>query len=53
MLFELGRHGGYILASYAAAVLILGALIFGAIHANRKARAALRDLEGRSGGGAA
>lgn len=45
MLPELGRHGGYILASYAAALVILGGLIVASIAANRAARRALDRLE--------
>jgi heme exporter protein CcmD len=45
MLPELGRHGGYILASYAAAFIVLGGLIIASIAANRSARRALDRLE--------
>jgi heme exporter protein CcmD len=41
-MFEFGRHGGYILASYAAATIIIGALIAMTVIAYRKAQARLR-----------
>jgi heme exporter protein CcmD len=45
MLFDLGRHGGYILASYTAFALIMGGVIVSSIVANRRAKAALARLE--------
>jgi heme exporter protein CcmD len=45
MLFDLGRHGGYILASYAAFAVIIGGLIAASIASNRRARTALSRLE--------
>jgi heme exporter protein CcmD len=45
MLFDLGRHGGYILASYIAAFVILGGLIVASVRANRAARRQLEKLE--------
>jgi heme exporter protein CcmD len=41
MIFELGRHGGYILASYAAALVIMGALVVQTIAGYRRAKARL------------
>jgi heme exporter protein CcmD len=41
MMGELGRHAGYILASYAAAAVILGALIVQSLAAHRRAKARL------------
>jgi heme exporter protein CcmD len=38
---ELGRHAGYIIASYAAAILIIGVLVAQSIAAYRGARARL------------
>lgn len=41
-MFELGRHGGFILASYAATALIMGGLILVTVMAYRRAQARLR-----------
>jgi heme exporter protein CcmD len=38
---ELGRHAGYIIASYAAAVMIVGVLVAQSISAYRSMRARL------------
>jgi heme exporter protein CcmD len=42
MMPELGRHGGYILASYAVTVLIIGALIALTVISYRRAQTRLR-----------
>jgi heme exporter protein CcmD len=39
---DLGRHGGYILASYTATALIIGGLIIMTVIAYRRAQARLR-----------
>jgi heme exporter protein CcmD len=44
-MIELGRHGGYILASYAAAAVIFGAIIVQTILAFRQARRRLAALD--------
>jgi heme exporter protein CcmD len=44
-MIELGRHGGFILASYGAAVVILGALIALTVLRFRAARRRLQGLE--------
>jgi heme exporter protein CcmD len=41
-MFELGRHGGYIIASYAATAVIIGALIAMTVMSYRRAQARLR-----------
>jgi heme exporter protein CcmD len=43
-MFELGRHGGYILASYAAAAVIMGLLVALTVTAYRRAQARLRAM---------
>jgi len=43
-----GPHGAYILASYAAAGIILGALILGSLLAHSSARKRLAALETRA-----
>lgn len=45
----LGPHGGFILASYAAAALILGAMIGFSLLAHRSAARALAEIERRDG----
>jgi heme exporter protein CcmD len=40
-MLELGRHGGYILASYAAAVVVIGGLIVFSLTNYRRAKARL------------
>jgi heme exporter protein CcmD len=45
----LGPRGGYILASYLATALILGAMIVLSIAAHRRAKAALAKIEPRDG----
>jgi heme exporter protein CcmD len=47
-MFELGRHGGFILASYIATVLIIGGLVFASLRAYFKTKAQLTARE-RSG----
>lgn len=44
-MIELGRHGGYIFASYAAAALILGAIAVQTMLAFVRARRRLAALE--------
>ena len=44
-MFGLGPHGGFIVASYAAAVLIVGGLILRTMIEHRSLQAALRRLE--------
>jgi heme exporter protein D len=46
-MFGLGPHGGFIVASYAAAVLIVGGLILRAVLDHRMQKAALARLEER------
>ncbi|MCZ8097716.1 MAG: heme exporter protein CcmD [Alsobacter sp.] len=46
-MFGLGPHGGFIVASYAAAVLIVGGLILRAVIDHRMQKAALARLEER------
>ena len=46
-MFGLGPHGGFIVASYAAAVLIGGGLILRAVLDHRMQKAALARLEER------
>jgi heme exporter protein CcmD len=41
-MLELGRHGGYILASYAVSVAIIGGLIAVTVLSYRSAQARLR-----------
>jgi heme exporter protein CcmD len=45
-MFELGRHGGYILASYAAAIVIIGALVAQTVAGYRSAKTRLGAAEG-------
>jgi heme exporter protein CcmD len=45
MLLDLGRHGGYILASYAAFVVVIGGLVVASVLSNRRARAELAKLD--------
>jgi heme exporter protein CcmD len=49
MMFELGRHGGYILASYAAALIIMGGLIAMSVTGYRRAKARLAAAGDESG----
>jgi heme exporter protein CcmD len=44
-MLELGRHGGFILASYGVTVLILGGLILTSLRAYSRAKARLADRE--------
>lgn len=44
-MLELGRHGGFILVSYAVAVVVLGGLLLGTILRYRAARRRLAALE--------
>lgn len=44
-MFGLGPHGGFIAASYAAAVLIVGGLILRTAFEHRSLQAALKRLE--------
>ena len=46
-MFGLGPHGGFIVASYAAAVLIVGGLILRTVIDHRMQKAALARLEER------
>ncbi len=46
-MFGLGPHGGFIVASYAAAVLIVGGLILRAVLDHRAQKTALARLEER------
>jgi heme exporter protein CcmD len=41
-MFELGRHGGYILASYAATAIIIGGLVAVTVMSYRRAQSRLR-----------
>lgn len=50
MIAALGPHGGYILASYAAAVLVLGTLTLAILRDRRVQRRALAALEERGAG---
>ncbi len=52
-MIDLGPHGGYILASYAATGLILGWMVLGSLLANRAARRRLVTLEAEGTGGPA
>lgn len=48
---ELGRHAGFIIASYGAAIVVMGGLAVRAIWLHRRAVAALKALamnEGRA-----
>lgn len=45
----LGQYGGYILASYAAAGLVLGAMITASLVGWRSAKARLAALEANAG----
>lgn len=47
---ELGPHGGFILASYAAVVLVLGALIAATLRDHAAQKRALAALEQRGAG---
>lgn len=49
-LFDLGRHGGFILASYVAAIVVLGGLVLRALLLHRRAVAALKALSMSDGG---
>jgi heme exporter protein CcmD len=40
-MLELGRHGGYILASYAAAFVVMGGLVAFSLASYRRAKARL------------
>lgn len=50
MIAALGPHGGYILASYVAAVLVLGTLTLAILRDRRVQRRALAALEERGAG---
>ena len=47
MIESLGRHAGFILASYGVALIVIGGLIARAIIDHRIQKAALADLEAR------
>ncbi len=47
MIESLGHHAGFILASYAAAVVVIGGLIARAIIDHRIQKAALAEFEAR------
>jgi heme exporter protein CcmD len=49
-MLDLGRHGGYILASYAVAVVIMGGLVWQTINQYRAARRGLTETDARSDG---
>lgn len=42
-------YSGYVLAAYGATALILGALVWATVRANRRAREALDDMDPRRG----
>lgn len=46
---ELAPHGGYILAAYAFATLVIGVLIVNALRDNRAQRRALAQLQDDAG----
>jgi heme exporter protein CcmD len=48
-MIDLGPHGSYILASYAAAGIILGWMIVTSLLANRSAARRLATMEAREG----
>jgi heme exporter protein CcmD len=47
---NLGRHGGYILASYIATALIMGALIWQTVSRYRSARRQMAERTGLDNG---
>jgi heme exporter protein CcmD len=48
-MLELGRHGGYILASYAAAFVVMGGLIAFSVMRYQRAKARLAAIGDDSG----
>ncbi len=46
---DLGPHGGYILAAYAFAAIVIGGLILNALRDNHAQRRALADLQNEAG----
>jgi heme exporter protein CcmD len=44
-MLDLGRHGGYILASYAVAVIIMGGIVWQTITRYRTAKRAMSETD--------
>jgi len=49
LMFELPRHGGFILASYLVTFGLLAWMVLGTLMASRRARRRLRELEAAAG----
>jgi heme exporter protein CcmD len=50
MAFELGRHGGYIIAAYGATALVLGWMIIASLAGRARAERQLAEAEARLSG---
>jgi heme exporter protein CcmD len=48
-MLDLGRHAGFIIASYGAAIVVMGGLVVRAILLHRRAVAALKALSAHEG----